>query len=374
MDALGRLAGGIAHDFNNVLTAILGYSGLLLEDSRDEPLRRTRLEQIHKAAERARSLTTQLLAFSRKQIIEPRIVDVNAVVEEAARMLKRLVGEHIDVAVHFDPQPARVKADPGELVQVLTNLVVNARDAMPGGGALTIETAIVELDAAYVKSHAGVVPGTYVMLTVSDSGIGMSPDVQERLFEPFCTTKVAGQGTGLGLATVYGIIRQRDGHVWVYSEPGRGTTFKIYLPRVTDDVTVEPIATPKPRNVAVDAPTVMVVEDDEDVRALVSDALQTRGYVVITAASPDDALHLAGTHSGPIHLLVTDVVMPGQTGPRLAAALMKNRPQLRVIYMSGFTDEVVVKNGTLRPDAVFLQKPFTIAELEQRVHELLAGH
>lgn len=370
MDALGRLAGGVAHDFNNVITAILGFSDLLLEDVTDERTR-LRADQIHKAAARARSMTTQLLAFSRKQIIEPLVVDVNAVIDDAARMLRRLVGDHIETILRFYPEALRIKADPGELVQILTNLVVNARDAMPDGGRLTIETAGVELDEAYVKVHVGVLPGHYVMLAVSDSGAGMSADVQERLFEPFFTTKAAGQGTGLGLATVYGIVRQRGGHVWVYSEVGRGTTFKIYLPRVTEAVATEAARAARPQIIGAGAATILVVEDDDDVRALVTDALASRGYKVLTANTPGEALRISDGHRDPIHLLVTDVVMPGETGPKLAATLMARRPDLRVIYMSGFTDEVVVRNGTLRADATFLQKPFTLVELDHAVRALL---
>ena len=369
MDALGRLAGGIAHDFNNVITAILGFSDLLLEDVTDEPLR-ARVDQINKAAARARSMTTQLLAFSRKQIVEPHVIDVNVVVDDAARMLRRLVGDHIETNLRIHSGTLRVKADPGEVVQILTNLAVNARDAMSQGGRLTIETSSVELDDAYAKTHVGVVPGRYVMIAVSDSGVGMPPEVQERLFEPFFTTKPAGEGTGLGLATVYGIVRQRGGHVWVYSEVGRGTTFKIYLPLVTEAVTsVAPRPLPPP--ITIGTATILVVEDDDDVRALVSDSLKSRGHNVLSAGEPGEAVHLSETHRGEIHLLVTDVVMPGETGPGLAAALTLRRPDLRVIYMSGFTDEVVVRNGTLRAGETFLQKPFTLAELEQAVHTLL---
>jgi CheY-like chemotaxis protein len=315
-------------------------------------------------------MTTQLLAFSRKQIVEPHVIDMNAVVEDGSRMLRRLVGEHIETKLRTHSGTLRVRADPGEVVQILTNLAVNARDAMPEGGRLTIETASAQLDEAYVKAHVGVRPGSYVMIAVSDSGVGMPPEVQERLFEPFFTTKPAGEGTGLGLATVYGIVRQRGGHVWVYSEVGRGTTFKIYLPLVTDAVTtVTPPPLPPP--VAVGTATILVVEDDEDVRALVSDSLKSRGYDVLVAGEPGEAVHLAETHRGSIHLLLTDVVMPGDTGPGLAAALTRRRPDLRVIYMSGFTDEVVVRNGTLHAGETFLQKPFTLVELEQAVHALL---
>lgn len=369
IDALGRLAGGVAHDFNNIITAIFGFTDLLREDVADE-YTRTRLEQIHRAADRARSLTTRLLAFSRKQIIEPRVLDVNKVVADVSRMLARLVGENIETLLHLQGDAFRVRADPGEIEQILTNLVVNARDAMPGGGTLTIETANVELDANYVKTHVGVVPGPYVMIAVSDSGIGMSPEVQERLFEPFFTTKAIGQGTGLGLATVYGIVRQRDGHVWVYSEVGRGTTFKIYLPRVTEATAADTLRVPPPLAPAGDSATILIVEDDDDVRALVAEALTNRGYTALKAHSPEEALKVANGHPA-IHLLVTDVVMPGSTGPQLAQTLMAKRPGLRVIYMSGFTDEVVVRSGTLRPGATFLQKPFTLAELEQAVRVLL---
>jgi PAS domain S-box-containing protein len=370
MEALGRLAGGVAHDFNNVLTAILGYSGLLLEDSSDPALRRGRIEQIHKAAQRARSLTTQLLAFSRKQIIEPRVIDLNAAVDDAARMLRRLVGDHIRTVVRLSRAPSRVRADSGEIVQLLTNLTINARDAMPAGGTLTIETSHLELDQAYASKHVGVAPGAYVMLAVSDTGIGMSPEVQERAFEPFFTTKASGKGTGLGLATVYGIVTQRGGHVWLYSEEGHGTTFKVYLPEVTEPVTGDvPAVERAPLRTA--TATVLVVEDDEEVRAVVDDALRSWGYEVLLTPTPHEARQLSRARTEPIDLLITDVVMPGETGPSLAQALMAARPELRVIYMSGFTDEVVVRAGTLRPDAVFLQKPFTLADLGKRIHELL---
>ena len=368
MDALGRLAGGVAHDFNNIITAIFGFTDLLCEDVTDEHTR-TRLEQIHRAADRARSLTTRLLAFSRKQIIEPRVLDVNKVVADVSRMLARLVGENIETLLHLQPDAFHVRADPSEIEQILTNLVVNARDAMPKGGTLTIETANVELDATYAKTHVGVVPGPYLMLAVSDSGVGMPPDVQERLFEPFFTTKAIGEGTGLGLATVYGIVRQREGHVWVYSEVGRGTTFKIYLPRVTEATTAD-VRRPPPIARAGENATILIVEDDDDVRALVAEALCNRGYNVLKAHTPEEALKIANGRT-PIHLLITDVVMPGDTGPQMAQTLMARRPGLRVIYMSGFTDEVVVRSGTLRADATFLQKPFTLVELEQAVRNLL---
>jgi PAS domain S-box-containing protein len=369
MDALGRLAGGVAHDFNNIITAILGFSDLLLEDVTDDRTR-IRLDQIHRAAGRARALTTQLLAFSRKQIIEPRVLDVNRVVADAAKMLTRLVGDHIETLLHLQPDAYCVRADPSEIEQIVTNLVVNARDAMPAGGTLTIETANVELDEAYVKAHVGVVAGPYLMIAVSDSGVGMSPEVQERLFEPFFTTKAAGQGTGLGLATVYGIVRQRHGHVWVYSEVGRGSTFKIYLPRVTEVSTADTLRKPPPLAPSGESATILIVEDDDDVRALVTEALSNRGYRILKAHTPEEALKVANGRET-IHLLITDVVMPGDTGPELARTLTAKRPGLRVIYMSGFTDEVVVRSGTLRPDATFLQKPFTLAELEQAVRVLL---
>jgi hypothetical protein len=371
MEALGRLAGGISHEFNNVLTAILGFSTLLLEDVTAPGADRTHLEQIHKAATRARSLTVQLLAFSRKQLVEPKVVDANVLIDDLTRMLRRLVGEDVETVVRLDPRVGRVRVDAGELAQVLTNLVINARDAMPGGGLLTIETANVELDKEYARKYAEVTPGSYVMMAVTDSGIGMPPEVLDRLFEPFFTTKASGTGTGLGLATAYGIIKQRNGHIAVYSEPLRGTTFKIYLPRVDDPAPAETVRESAAPPAAAGSVTILVAEDDDEVRALIQDTLERRGYSVLAAATPDEALRLAADDDGRIGLLITDVVMPGLSGPQLAERLTEARHELRIIYMSGFPDEAAIRSASIRPGAIFLQKPFTLRQLEQRVHEIL---
>ena len=370
MEAVGRLAGGIAHDFNNLLTAILASTDLLLEVLPTGHAGREEAEETRAAALRAADLTRQLLAFSRQQVLAPRILDVNEVVANMDKLLRRLLGETVDLRTVLAPDLGAVRADPGQLEQIIANLAVNARDAMPQGGKLTIETASVELDAVYTEEHAVVEPGSYVMLAVTDTGGGMDAATQARMFEPFFTTKPKGKGTGLGLATVYGIVKQSGGYIWAYSEAGRGTTFKIYLPRV--DAAVEP-APPSPAATAAlgGSETVLLVEDQEQVRDLIRRLLQARGYRVLVAASGLEALRLAEHHPGPIHLLVADVVMPGMTGREVGLLLTPTRPQMRALYLSGYPDESVVHGGVLAPGMAFLQKPFTADAFARKVREVL---
>ena len=370
MEAVGLLAGGVAHDFNNVLTAIGGYAELVREDLPGEDARRHDVEEILRATERAATLTRQLLAFSRRQVLAPRVLDLNGVVAGVDNMLRRLIGADVELRTALGPVLGAVRADPGQLEQVIMNLVVNARDAMPRGGKLTIETANAELDESYALEHPSVVAGPYVMLAVSDSGVGMDAATQARIFEPFFTTKEKGKGTGLGLATVYGIVKQSGGNIWLYSEPGRGTTFKIYLPRV-DQPPEQPAAAPAPRAAPRGSETVLLVEDDEAVRALARKMLAAHGYTVLAAASGAEALKLAADHTGPIHLLVTDVVLPGMSGRELAARFQSVRPALKVLYTSGYTDEAIVHHGVLDPGIAFLQKPFTSGALARKVRETL---
>jgi two-component system cell cycle sensor histidine kinase/response regulator CckA len=372
MESVGQLAGGIAHDFNNLLTAILGYSNFLLEESNASliPDRMKRdLEEIRRAGESAAKLTSQLLAFSRRQIIQPTVLNMNAVVEGLEPMMRRLIGEDVRMTARLSPDLGSTRADIGQLEQVIMNLAVNARDAMPQGGQITIETANVDLDDAYARLHGAVVPGAYVMLAVSDTGAGMTPEVQAKIFEPFFTTKPKGQGTGLGLATIYGIIRQNNGNIWVYSEPGTGTTFKVYLPRVNE----QPQAVAQTTRPAVRGgnETVLLVEDNDLVRRLASTVLTRTGYHVIEAPDADEALRAASEHQGQIHLLLTDVVMPGISGGLLAQRLSERYSDMRVLYMSGYTDSAVVDHGVLSPEVAFLQKPFTPATLAGAVRDVL---
>ena len=370
MEAIGQLTGGIAHDFNNMLTVIIGYSELMLQRLKaDDPLR-SEVEQVKEAGVRASLLTRQLLAFSRKQVLQPRVLDLNAVLTNMDRMLQRLIGEDIDLVTVPAPGLGGVLADPGQIEQGIMNLVVNARDAMPQGGKLTIETANVELDEAYARQHGPVQPGPYVMLAVSDTGCGMDAETQARIFEPFFTTKEVGKGTGLGLSTVYGIVKQSSGDIWVYSEPGRGTTFKIYLPWVEGAVdTVEPGVAPA-RDVR-GSETILLVEDDVGIRRLVRQVLAERGYWVLEAIHGTHAIQISEQHTVPIHLLVTDVVMPGMSGRELAEHLKPSRPNMKVLFMSGYTDKAIVHHGELDPGTAFLQKPFTPDALARKVREVL---
>lgn len=370
MEAIGRLAGGIAHDFNNVLTTISGYSELLLVDVEPASALRGDLEEIRAAAQFATGLTRQLLAFSRQQVLEPRILDLNWVANAMSPMLRRLLGEDVKLGTALASDLGRVKADPSQVEQVILNLAVNARDAMPMGGQLTIETANVELDAAYAREHMSGVEGRFVMLAVSDTGTGMDAETKARIFEPFFTTKAAGKGTGLGLATVHGIVEQSGGNVWVYSEPGRGTTFKVYLPRV-DELAAEPEAAAAPTGPRAGAETILVVEDNPSIRRLVRTVLGRHGFTVLDAGEPAEALALAARHAAPIALVVTDVVMPGMSGSELVRQLQAAQPDLLVLYMSGYTDDAVVNHGVLEADVAFLQKPFTPAGLLDKVHAVL---
>jgi two-component system cell cycle sensor histidine kinase/response regulator CckA len=373
MEAIGRLAGGVAHDFNNLTTAILGYSELMLRQlGPDDPLRR-HVAEVTRAAERAAGLTRQLLAFSRKQLLQPRVLDVAEVLEHSRSLLERLIGEDVELVTRGEPGVGRVKADPVQLDQVILNLAVNARDAMPRGGQLVLEASNADLDEDYAHEHVTVRPGRYVMLAVSDTGHGMDKETQQRIFEPFFTTKDKGKGTGLGLSTVYGIVQQSGGYVWVYSEVGRGTTFKIYLPRVEDEADQpEPVAGPVATR-AEASETLLLVEDEASVRELLRELLATAGYSVLEASGPAEALQIVQSRPQPIQLLITDVVMPEMTGPELARRLAEMRPGLRMLFLSGYTEGVVADKGLLADGAHFLQKPFTGDALEAKVREVLDG-
>ena len=370
MEAMGRLAVGVAHDFNNLITVISGYSELLLNLLPPGIPAIELLKEIKNAGERAASLTHQLLVFSRKQMLELRVVDLNTVVANSEKMLRRLVGEDVDMATVLGPALGRVRTDPGQMEQVLMNLVINAREAMPQGGKLTIETANTVLDKTYERSHAEVKPGRYVMLAVSDTGSGMDDQTRTRIFEPFFTTKEEGKGTGLGLAMIDGFIRQSGGHVFVYSEPGLGSTFKIYLPEVEDALSSAPLPPAIDRTPHGDE-TILLVEDEAAVRSLARHVLQTCGYTVLEAAHGDEAVQLAETHKGTIHLLVSDVVMPGTSGRRMADRIVALRPGIKVLFLSGYADDAVVRHGILASGIAFLQKPFTPNALVRKVRNVL---
>jgi signal transduction histidine kinase/CheY-like chemotaxis protein len=373
MEAIGRLAGGIAHDFNNLLMVISGYGEFLLERIGSDPALRGPAQEVANAAERATSLTRQLLAFSRKQMLAPKVLDLNAVVTENLKMLTRLIGEDIDLVMVPGADIGAVKADPGQIEQVIMNLAVNARDAMPHGGKLTIETANITLDENYARFHAPVKPGEYVMLAISDTGMGMDPDTQSHIFEPFFTTK-GTKGTGLGLSTVYGIIKQSDGYIWAHSESGKGTTFKIYLPRVA--ATGEPLAA-QPALAAPQAvqvrETILLVEDEPSVRRLGLQYLERQGYTVLEAADGAAAIRVANSYPGPIHLLLTDVIMPGMNGRELAQRISTLRPEIKVLYMSGYTENAIGHDGILDTSITLLHKPFALPALKNKVREALAS-
>jgi two-component system cell cycle sensor histidine kinase/response regulator CckA len=371
MEAVGQLAGGVAHDFNNLLTVVLGFCELLLADLDPSDPRLTDIGEIQKAATRAAGLTRQLLAFSRKQIIEPTRLNLNLVVTDMQTMLRRLIREDVTIVLGLLPEVAPVKADRGEVEQVVMNLAVNARDAMPQGGTLTIATANVDLDEHYAKTHVAVKAGPYVALTVTDTGTGMTPEVQARLFEPFFTTKEPGKGTGLGMATVYGIVTRSGGSVGVDSEVGRGTSFKVYFPRAdgAEPVMDAPALPPRPR---AGTQTVLLVEDEEGLRELAKRLLLRQGYTVVAARDADEALRLFDENPS-IDVLLTDVVMPGASGPELVGQLVARRPGLKVIYMSGYTDEAIVQHGLLNPGIAFLHKPFSSDTLGRKIRDVLDG-
>jgi nitrogen-specific signal transduction histidine kinase/ActR/RegA family two-component response regulator len=370
VEAIGRLAGGVAHDFNNLLMTIKGCSELLLNafDRRDP--RREEVEEILKAADRATSLTRQLLAFGRRQVLQPQLLDMNSIVMNMDKMLRRLIGEDVQLITSLDPELWPVKVDPGMIEQVIMNLVVNSRDALPNGGKLTIETANVVHDEEYASAHISVKPGYYVMLAVSDNGCGMDKEVQSHLFEPFFTTKEKGRGSGLGLSTVYGIIKQSGGNIWAYSEPSLGTTFKIYLPRVEKSAKVyKPKA--RPSTAPGGTETILLVEDEEAVRTMVSRILQNKGYTVLEARQGVEAIEICERYHDSIHLMVTDVIMPQMSGRELAERLAPLLPDMKVLYMSGYPDNTIVQHGVLEAGTAFLQKPFTLNALELKVREVL---
>lgn len=371
MEAIGQLTGGIAHDFNNLLAIILGNGQMLLDELDEGDARRADAEAILEAGERAASLTRQLLMFSRRQIVRPTRVDLNTIAAGVEKMLRRIVGENIALSINVADNVGVVMADTGEIEQIIMNLAVNARDAMPHGGQLTIETANVELDRNYAAVHAGVAPGQYVMLSVTDTGGGMDPETKRRAFEPFFTTKGAAKGTGLGLSTCYGIVQRCHGHISVYSEPGQGTVFKIYLPRLEGDAAEDVVKAPS--HDATGTETVLIVEDDDQLRRTIHRVLATRGYHVLDSHDGKEALAICEQHVGPIHLLLTDMVMPGLTGPNTAARVRDRRPLAKVVFMSGYSDHALLRNGSSAAGVEFIQKPFTPQDLAVKVRQVLDG-
>jgi len=371
METIGQLAGGVAHDFNNLLMVIKGYCELLLnrENTGDGLLQ---LERISKAADQAASLTQQLLAFGRKQVLQPKVFNLNTLVWNAEKMLRRLISEDVEMVTATAKNLGAIKADPGQIDQVILNLVINARDAMPKGGTLTLETANVELDESYAQGHLGAVPGSYVMLAVTDNGLGMDDETQARIFEPFFTTKELGKGTGLGLSMVYGIVKQSGGYIWVHSALGKGSSFRVYLPRVFENE--QEIASPFPAAQSLAGKeTILLVEDDPLVRGLALEILKSRGYSVLVAERPDAALEICRQHAGKINLVLTDVIMPGMNGREMADEILAMRPEVGVLFMSGYTDTAVMRNGNTGKFTSFLQKPFSPTVLGQKVREMLDG-
>jgi signal transduction histidine kinase/CheY-like chemotaxis protein len=372
LDGIGRLAGGVAHDFNNLLTVINGYADLSLESLQPGDLIHENMKNIAKAGNRAASLTRQLLAFSRKQMIAPRILDLNAVVGDMEKMLLRLIPENIRLKFVAGKPLAPILADPGQMEQIIMNLAVNARDAMPNGGQLTLETSNVSLDANSLKAHPDCPPGVYVLLSVSDTGSGMDAKIRDRLFEPFFTTKEPGKGTGLGLATVYGIVRQSGGLIWVYSEPGKGSTFKVYFPGTNPSTETGAIAAVEQMEILRGSERLMVVEDDDEVRRLTCGVLKTAGYLVMEASGPKQALRLLDECEAP-HLLITDLVMPDMNGRELAECMQERQPGLKVLFLSGYAGGAATAQGMLEPGRDFLEKPYAPALLAKKVREILDG-
>lgn len=373
MEAVGRLAGGVAHDFNNLLTIITGYCELLLGSAEAAGNQRSKIEEIKKAGDRAAVLTRQLLAFSRKQVLAPQTLDLNEVIEDLKKMIQRLIGEDIELVTIPRSKLDQVKADPGQVEQIIMNLAVNARDAMPHGGKLTIETANAELDDASAHGHLPALPGNYVMIAVSDTGTGMDRETQKHIFEPFFTTKETGKGTGLGLSTVYGIVKQSGGFIWVYSEVGVGTTFKIYFPRVQEE-RESPVASKSGSRPLEGSETVLVAEDEDALRQLIRETLEGHGYSVLEAGNGKDALNISENFSKGIHLLVADVVMPQMSGRELVRRITAHRQELKVLYISGYTQDTIVHHGVLDPDIAFLQKPFSPDGLAKKVRQVLGQH
>jgi two-component system cell cycle sensor histidine kinase/response regulator CckA len=370
MEAVGRLAGGIAHDFNNLLMVIQGYAELLIDRSKPGDAFRRNAEQIQEASQRAASLTRQLLAFSRKQMLAPTVLSIQGVVADMEKILRRLIGEDIELVSVNAPDLWRIKADRSQIEQVILNLAVNARDAMPRGGKLTIETENVEFDNSQARLPVILTPGRYVMLAVTDNGCGMDTETQAHIFEPFFTTKEKGKGTGLGLATVYGIVKQSGGYIWVYSEPGQGTTFKVYLPRVEESLTPQEVRA-ESRNIPRGTETILLVEDEQGVRDLAREYLEISGYKVLVAENGAAAVKVVSEHKGAIDLVMTDVVMPGLSGSELTKRIEAIRPGTRIMYMSGYTDQAIIHHGILGPDIVLLQKPFTLSALAHKLRDAL---
>ena len=371
LESIGRLAGGIAHDFNNMLTAINGYSELTLRRLDENDPLRSNIEEIKKAGERSAELTKQLLAFSRRQMLQSKILDINQVVSDTVLMLERLIGEDIDLVTVLESDTANIEADPGQLSLVILNLVVNSRDAMPEGGTITIETKNVFLDDAYARQHVSVKPGRFVMLSIGDTGVGMDAQTQQQIFEPFFTTKEVGKGTGLGLSTVYGIVKQSNGNIWVYSEVGKGTVFKIYLPQIAESSS--PVEEARSAVSFWGTETILVVEDEDMVRNLTVEVLESCGYEVLQARNGIEALDFCKSYGAKIDLLITDIVMPQIGGRELAERMLHNDPSLCVLFTSGYTDDAIVRHGILEEDANFIQKPFNLDDLGKKVRELLDG-